>query len=528
MKVNLPVTGVEQPFTSGTIVSKTDLKGTITYANDAFVALSGFTREELLGKNHNLVRHPDMPPAAFKWLWDTIRLGKPWQGIVKNRCKNGDHYWVKAFVVPVYKDGEIVEYMSVRSPPSREEVAGADALYKAINAGQSFTPPKTRRLTIKQAVVGLVGFNALLLAASGVLGYTGNHGLNALLIGAGVLASLAVGVWTSGAIDRGLGRIIHLFKRIGEGHLANDIPIDGDDEPGRVLAALAAMQVHLKVILDEVALAAKEIASSSQHLNQEMERLRDHAGSQADRVMQASAAMEEMSVAVREVAESAQQAAGAAAHTQEVVAAGGVQMENSMAATGRVVEAVETSSTIIGELNRSVQRIGDITNAIKEIADQTNLLALNAAIEAARAGEQGRGFAVVADEVRKLAERTANSTADITAMVESINAATGAAVSSMEQAGREVQQGLTLIQASNRSLAEIRDASDQVTSMAQHIAQASNQQSAAGEEVSDSMATITRLAEESSESIARVGEAIGDLARVAGGLEDLVSHFDQH
>lgn len=125
MKINLPVSGIEKSFPSGAIVSKTDLKGAITYANDAFIDLSGFNREELIGKNHNLVRHPEMPAAAFAWLWGTVKTGQPWRGIVKNRCKNGDHYWVEAFVVPVKEKGEIVEYMSVRSPPAREQVAEA-------------------------------------------------------------------------------------------------------------------------------------------------------------------------------------------------------------------------------------------------------------------------------------------------------------------------------------------------------------------------------------------------------------------
>jgi PAS domain S-box len=527
MKVNLPVTGREKPFDHGTIVSKTDLKGIITYANDAFVEMSGFTCEELIGKNHNLVRHPDMPAAAFAWLWDTIKQGKPWRGIVKNRCKNGDHYWVEAFVVPVRKDGEIIGYMSVRSPASREQVAAADALYKELNAGKSLPRPSIfKKLTVKRGVVFLALLNAGVLTASGLLGFNGHHGANAALIGGAVLVSVFAGLSISSAIDRGLGRIIRVFQRIGEGHLDNRLEIDGEDEPGQVLSALAAMQVHLKVILDEVKQASETIAGRSAQLKVQVEQVQGRAQAQSQEVMHASATMEEMSVAIRDVAESAAQASSAAAETQEVVARGSEQMARSMEATGRVVDAVQASSATIGELNQSIQRIGDITQAIKEIADQTNLLALNAAIEAARAGEQGRGFAVVADEVRKLAERTASSTADITGMVDSIHATTDAAVNSMEEAAREVQEGLDLIQGSSRSLAEIRQASDRVTAMAQHIAEASNQQSAAGAEISENMGRVSTLAEETTLSVREVGAATDTLAEVAKNLETLVQHFD--
>lgn len=118
MKVNLPVSQREKPFPQGSyVVSKTDLKGVTTYANDAFVELSGFTRDELIGTSHNIVRHPDMPPQAFEDLWRTIKADLPWRGTGKNRSKNGDHYWVDAFVVPVRENDQTVGYMSVRTEP---------------------------------------------------------------------------------------------------------------------------------------------------------------------------------------------------------------------------------------------------------------------------------------------------------------------------------------------------------------------------------------------------------------------------
>ena len=131
MRVNMPVTGVEKVLQdSDVIVSRTDTKGLITYINKTFCDISGFTEEELLGAPHNLVRHPDMPPAAFEDLWNTLKAGKSWKGLVKNRCKNGDHYWIEANANPIYENGRIVGYMSLRTKPAREAVEFCENLYR--------------------------------------------------------------------------------------------------------------------------------------------------------------------------------------------------------------------------------------------------------------------------------------------------------------------------------------------------------------------------------------------------------------
>ncbi len=138
MKVNMPVTNNEVVMKPGTIlVTRTDLKGVITFVNDAFVEISGFSREELIGSSHNIVRHPDMPVGAFEEMWSTIKKGNPWHRLVKNRTKNGDFYWVSANVMPMFENAMVVGYMSVRHPPSRNEINDADKLYRAISAGQS-------------------------------------------------------------------------------------------------------------------------------------------------------------------------------------------------------------------------------------------------------------------------------------------------------------------------------------------------------------------------------------------------------
>lgn len=527
MKTNLPVSGIEKPFTHGTIITKTDLKGIITYANDAFVELSGFGRDELIGKNHNIVRHPDMPPAAFADLWDTVKAGLPWRGIVKNRCKNGDHYWVEAFVVPIRKNQAIIGYMSARTPPSREQVKAAEKLYAEVANGKSLPKPGfIEKLTIKRGVLALMALQSLSLIGSVLLGYAGYHLENMMLAAITIGGAFITSTLMIRDMNRGFGKAHKIFESIAEGNLQSRIETGSRSEFGQIQTSLAYMQVHLKVILDEVALASAVIEARSHELEREVATVSHRIHSQSDQVLQASAAIEQMSVSSREVAEYAKSAAAAANHTHAVVENGNTQMTRNMEATSRVVQTVHETGSIIARLNQSVQHINDITNVIQEIAEQTNLLALNAAIEAARAGEQGRGFAVVADEVRRLAERTAQSTADISGMIDNIKHETAVAVASMQQSALGVEESLQLTHASGKNLEEINTASDQVTEMAQHISDASNQQSIAGDEMASSMARISELAEETNQSIRQVNHAAAELAHVAADLKVLVSHFE--
>ncbi|MDO8351533.1 MAG: PAS domain-containing protein, partial [Gallionella sp.] len=140
----------EAPFPVNTVlITKTDTKGMITYCNDAFVQISGYSRAELIGKSHNIVRHPDMPPQAFEWLWDTLKSERPWRGMVKNRCKNGDHYWVRATVAPVIENARIIGYVSVRKAPTRDQVAEADAFYRELNQSGAQVVSKFEHFKVK-------------------------------------------------------------------------------------------------------------------------------------------------------------------------------------------------------------------------------------------------------------------------------------------------------------------------------------------------------------------------------------------
>ncbi|NTW87430.1 MAG: PAS domain-containing protein, partial [Holophagaceae bacterium] len=166
MRVNQPVTRVERHLQEGAfIVSSTDLRGVITYVNEEFIRISGFTPEELIGQPHNLVRHPDMPPAAFEDLWRTVKTGQPWQGMVKNRCKNGDFYWVDASVTPIEEKGSVIGFVSIRSKPSPTQIAEAELMYARARAGQPMAEPE-RKIWVPAPTMG---FRQRLWAAAGVV-----------------------------------------------------------------------------------------------------------------------------------------------------------------------------------------------------------------------------------------------------------------------------------------------------------------------------------------------------------------------
>jgi aerotaxis receptor len=532
MKNNGPVTQTESPFPQGKyLVSKTDLKGIITYCNDAFIQISGFEKDELIGKSHNIVRHPDMPPAAFDDLWQTVKAGRPWRGVVKNRCKNGDHYWVDAFVVPLRRDGQTTGYMSVRSMPAREQVRAAEELYQQINAGRAKLPKSGsgKSVSVQMRMQAVLGVLAIMLASltglaftSGDTGLIGTLGAVFTLVG-GVL--MVVGGKLVNGIVTPMRKAVEHFDRIAEGVLTDEIDTTGRDESGMLLCALAAMQVHLKVILDEVRQVSVALDDESRKLSEEMDHVVVQSEQQQDRVQGTAAATEELTQSVAEVASSVDSTAQAASKSKILVAESTRSMDSSMEATSRVVGAVQSSSATIGDLNRAIEKIGIITNTIREIAEQTNLLALNAAIEAARAGEQGRGFAVVADEVRKLAERTSTSTADINNTVSEFQSVTHQAVASMEQAAREVEAGISLMRTSVQGLDQIRASSDEVATMADTIAAASREQAIASQDVAVNMEQVSTLIEQNTTSARNALQSVESLAFTAAELRGVVAQF---
>ena len=535
MKINSPVTNNEILMKPGRpIVSKTDLKGIITYANQTFLDISGYSREELIGKNHNIVRHPDMPVEAFAWLWDTIKQDLPWRGVVKNRAKNGDFYWVEAYVTPIRQDGSTVGYMSVRNIPDRAEVNACEKLYMALREGKASLPKRGFKLNDVsfQTKLNVIFITMAILLGGSNLYYfleakTTLDQIVASVVGIGTLLTVFARFWLGGTVNRFLVKARHALGQIAEGYFHFTVSVDSRDEFGHILNELESMRINLRAIMADVMLAAKSVESSSQHVESEMQSLLQRSNSQTERVDSASTAVSQMHQSVASASEHTKTAEEMAKSTSVIVQSGAMKMDQSIASVERIVEVVNQSRTTLLNLHESIQRIEQLTQTIKDVAEQTNLLALNAAIEAARAGEQGRGFAVVADEVRKLAERTARSTVDISSTVSSIQQATQTAVTSMDNAVGEVARSTGLISESSSSLSEILAASNKEMEMAHEISVILQQHAEASATVAPSMVDIYELASSNTVGIQGTGQSTGELSNIATELNMLVKHFEK-
>ncbi|NYT66432.1 PAS domain-containing protein [Alcaligenaceae bacterium] len=520
MRKNFPVYNTETRVREDQyLISKTDTKGRITYANPTFHEISGFTQEELLGKAHNIVRHPDMPPAVYKDFWDTVSQGKPWMGVVKNRSKDGGFYWMLANATPTWNNGTLTGYASVRVRPSDEQIAQAEALYEDINAGRSngYTVKGGQRVragwrrifnvlalpfadTLKAGMARAGALAATSLGISMWFAVQGGFppGEQAWWLSAvAVLALVALGYgWVvTQRIIRPLEGVANIARQVASGNL--DIPIDNTQrgEVGNLYFYLDLMRKSLISIANDVELGISAASQATHTLHANNDRLSERTHQQASSLAQTATSMEQLTATVRQTADNAHQATQLTAASMKIAQHG-----------GKVVNEVVTT---MKDMHDSSRKIGDIVTMIEGIAFQTNILALNAAVESARAGEAGRGFAVVAGEVRNLAQRSAAAATDIKALIDdSVQRMTLGS----EQASRA---GLTM--------QEIVESVHRVTDIMDEISTATAEQTTGLEQINQAIGKIDSATHNNAQMVEDLGQTIDTLAYETEILHQAIS-----
>jgi aerotaxis receptor len=517
MKINLPVTDKEKTFAQDeSIISLTDKKGAITYANDSFLDISGFDCQELLHKNHNVVRHPDMPAAAFANLWEYLKANKPWMGMVKNRCKNGDYYWVDAYVAPVYENGEVTGYQSVRTAPARQDVQRADKLYKKLRAGKRpswlpFVPGVSLKLFLGMLLVLISGETVMALIA---------HPITAMFaaLGTGMAIAYPLSRWLT-APARQLAR---RARDIYDNPVMRYVYAGTADEYAQISLAMSAQEAKLRTLIGRIEESNAQLSDVAIATEAASKKTSEGVSRQETETEQLATAINEMASTVQEVARNTDDAAKAAQEAGNETQSGGVVIQQTIQVINQLAGEIETSADVIHQLESDSEEIGSVLDVIKGVAEQTNLLALNAAIEAARAGEQGRGFAVVADEVRNLAMRTQESTRQIQDMIERLQKRAQSAVQAMEHGREQAKHCVQQAAHADESLTKISAAVDTIINMNHQIAAAAEEQSAVAEEINRNISNITQVAHATSLIARETADNSRKLNEMASGFDTVV------
>ncbi|MBT1443446.1 methyl-accepting chemotaxis protein [Shewanella sp. JM162201] len=495
------------------LISTTDLRGTITYANQRFVEVSGFSRDELYGKPHNIVRHPDMPAAAFGEMWSMLKAGKSWRGIVKNRCKDGGYYWVDAFVTPIFEGGQITGYQSVRRAPEHSWVKRAGELYPKLRSGKGVG----RHLTLGQKRL-----LSAVVVGSGLVGCGLVWGPGVMVAGAALMA-INLGIF----YDEAFKVPAKLMALKANYDSVSRYIYAGHDTSSVLEFQLLLQQARMTGVLGRSSDQAQALQQVAESLVVATGQTQTGLDMQRRQLEQLACAMEEMSATIAEVAANSQQTSAKIEDAHQLCRQGEHTMSQNRTRIGHLAQAVATAASNAELLNREAERVASAMGEIDAIAEQTNLLALNAAIEAARAGEQGRGFAVVADEVRALSARTQQSTQSISRSVDQMFSMLGNWAEEMNRSQQEAQSCAEAIAGSVQDMSAIYRQITDIHDFARQNAVAAGQQDTVVAEMSRNLQQLSEAANENLTAMATVADAATTLQQAADKAGSLRHTFGQ-
>lgn len=492
------------------LVTTTDKKGVITYVNDAFCRVSGYSREELVGQPHNLIRHPDMPAVAFTDMWTKLGKGKPWRGVVKNKAKNGGFYWVDAYVTPLYQGGEVTGYQSVRRQPTVELKQRAAKLYREANA-----PSLRNMLRKSRRYIWMISSLAMIIAAAQHYGVEVLYPIFALSLLTVLL--FRDEVWR-------LPRYVKKLQQKYDSELCRAVYV-GADKQSVVSYHLQMKDARIATVLGRTRDAAGQLHKIADSLSSSVGHLENGAEQQRQEIEQVAASVHQMAATIEEVASSSHETSDQIRQVvddcQHVRTATHENYEQIKLLTDNVVGAKEQAAALAGKANDVQTVMGEV----QSIAAQTNLLALNAAIEAARAGVYGRGFAVVAQEVRELSGRTAEITETSQRHMAEMQKALQVLVDQCS-GGYELSGGcLKAAQASEQGIDRIASSIASIADLSSQIATATEQQHVAASEIGRGIEGISQVAEANVDSTRNVHQDAKDLNGSVLGLKDLSLTF---